>query len=279
MGKFDKDSLGERQKAYEIVYKQMLVPKAPIVCRVDGHAFHSFTKNMAKPFDDLLMDTMQKTMLALCKDLPTCKLGYTQSDEITLVFVCDDVIRTEGLFKYKAQKIMSLVASKTTRYFNKFFYENVLAYKNDTSVFQHAADIKVYENKLFEAEFDCRVMNIPEWDVINNLIWRQQDATRNSIQMLGQAYFTQKELDKKNCSDIMDMLVKEKNINWNDLSIAKKRGSCCYRKEKENKKRKVWEVDTQMPILTDSNARNKFIRIMFENITNNPLMVDLNKNG
>lgn len=275
MGKFDKDSLGNRQKSYEAVYKQKLIPKAPIVCRIDGKNFHGYTKGMAKPFDELLMNTMQETMLALCKDLPTCKLGYTQSDEITLVFICDDIIKTEGLFKYKAQKIMSIVASKATKYFNKFFYENVQKLETNKTAFKNVVDVKVYKKKLFDAEFDCRVMNIPEWDVINNLIWRQQDATRNSIQMLGQANFTHEELQNKNCSEIQDMLMLEKKINWNDLEIPKKRGACCYRIEKEGKKRKVWEVDIEMPILTESKAKEKFIKIMFGDTKNNPLMINI----
>lgn len=277
MGKFDKDSLGDRMKGYEAVYKQILVPKLPIVIRVDGKAFHTFTKGMAKPFDDLLMDTMQRTMLALCKDLQTCKLGYTQSDEITLVCVCDDVIKTEGLYKYKVNKILSIIASKATRYFNKFFSENIRNLEQYPNTFTNAVDIEVYRSKEFGAEFDCRVMNIPEYDVINNLIWRQQDATRNSIQMLGQANFSHKELQGKNCSEIQDMLIARKGINWNNLAVDKKRGSCCYRvKDDEEETRTPWVVDKDMPILTEAAARERFTKIMFGNIVNNPLMVDLN---
>lgn len=275
MGKFDNDSLGTRQKGYEAVYKQKLVPKMPIVLRIDGKAFHTFTKGMKKPFDDLLMDSMQQTMLALCKDIPTCKLGYTQSDEITIVCICDDMKKTEGLYDYKVQKILSVIASKATRYFNKIFFENVEKLQHDKDVFKSVVDVNVYKKKLFAAEFDCRVINIPEWDVINNLIWRQQDATRNSIQMLGQSYFSQKQLDKKNTSQIMDMLMLRENVNWNDLATAKKRGSCCYRKENNNNKRNPWYLDNDMPILTEEQARAKFLKIMFGNITNNPLLKEL----
>ena len=94
MGKFDKDSLGTRMKGYEAVYKQKTVARVPLVIRVDGKAFHTFTRGMKKPFDELLMDSMQITMLNLCKDLQNCKFGYTQSDEITLVFTIDDVIKS-----------------------------------------------------------------------------------------------------------------------------------------------------------------------------------------
>lgn len=262
MGKFDKDSLGDRMKEYESVYKQKLVPKMPLVIRVDGKAFHTFTKGMAKPFDDLLIDTMQRTMIAVCKELSTCKLGYVQSDEITFVCSIDDVKKTQGLYKYKVNKILSIVASKTTKHFNKFFYENVCRLEKDEKSFKNVTSLSVYKKKLFEAEFDCRVMNIPDWDVINNLIWRQQDATRNSIQMLGQAYFTQKQLHKKNCSEIMDMLVNEKGVNWNDLDVYKKRGSTCYKIEEKGKNK--WSLDLNMPILTDDEARKKYNNIMFK---------------
>ena len=146
--------------------------------------------------------------------------------------------------------------------------------QKDINAFKNVVDITVYKKKLFVAEFDCRVMNIPEWDIINNLIWRQQDATRNSIQMLGQAYFSQKELNKKNTSQIMDMLMLQKNINWNNLETFKKRGSCCYRKN-NGSKRNPWYVDNDMPILTEDNARAQFLKIMFGNITNNPLIKEL----
>jgi tRNA(His) 5'-end guanylyltransferase len=274
MGKFDKDSLGNRQKEYEVVYKQQLVPKMPIVLRCDGNAFHTFCKGLKKPFDDIIATTMQQTMVALCKELPTCKLGYTQSDEITLVCIIDDITKTEGLYKYRAQKIISLVAAKATKYFNKFFFENVEKLENNPDAFKNIVSLKTYKKKLFEATFDCRVMNIPDWDIINNLIWRQQDATRNSIQMLGQANYSQKEINKKTCSEIMDMLMLEKNINWNNLEVYKKRGCCCYKVETEGKKRPEWYLDLNMPILTEPKARQNFIKIMFKNVKNNPLLIN-----
>ena len=265
MGKFDKDSLGNRMKAYEATYKQKLVQKMPIVIRVDGKAFHTFTKGLKKPFDDLLMNTMQKTMFCLCKDLQNAKFGYVQSDEITIVCTLDDYIKSEGLYNYKVQKILSIVASKATKYFNKAFYENVKKLEENKEAFKEVAEIEKYKKKLFEAEFDCRVMNIPDFDIINNIIWRQQDATRNSIQMLGQAYFSQKELNNKSCSDIMDMLIVNKKINWNNLPIDKKRGACCYKKLNNNDKRAKWIIDKSMPILTEESARTWFNDIIFPN--------------
>ena len=265
MGKFDKDSLGTRMKEYEANYKQKTVSRIPIVIRIDGKAFHTFTRGFKKPFDELLMDTMQQTTLSLCKDLQNCKFGYTQSDEITLVFTIDDVIKTQEIYDGKVNKILSICASKATRYFNKIFFDNVKKLENGDCTFKEVVDVNVYKKKLFEAEFDCRVMNIPDFDVINNLIWRQQDATRNSIQMLGQANFSHKELQGKNCSDIQDMLVLQKGINWNDLEVAKKRGACMYRKKEDFTDRKKWVLDLSMPILTEDSARTWFNEIIFPN--------------
>jgi tRNA(His) 5'-end guanylyltransferase len=256
MGRFDKDSLGNRMKKYEDVYKQNLVPNMPVVLRIDGKAFHTFTKKMKKPFDDLLINTMQKTMVSLCSDIQGAKFGYTQSDEITIVIKLDD-IRSQMFFDGKVQKILSITASKATKYFNKHFYDNVNLLKSGKSDFENVVELNIYENKLFQAEFDCRVMNIPEGDLINNLIWRQMDATRNSISTLAQANFSHSELQGKSSSDMMDMLVNIKNINWNDLAVYKKRGSCCY-KVKVGIRRK-WLLNKEMPILTEN-------RTFFENI-------------
>lgn len=220
---------------------------------------------------------MKKTMQALCKDLSTCKYGYTQSDEITLVCICDDMIRTEGLYKYKVNKILSICASKTTKYFNKFFYQNVQKLKANPNAFKNVVDVKVYEKKLFDAEFDCRVMNIPDWDVVNNVIWRQQDATRNSIQMLGQSQFSQKELDKKSCSDIMDMLILQKNINWNDLETYKKRGCSCTREVDKKTGSSKWIINENMPILTEPTAKKGFNKTLYDKTSNNPLMKNIDE--
>ena len=104
-------------------------------------------------------------------------------------------------------------------------------------------------------------MNISDFDVINNIIWRQQDATRNSIQMLAQSQFKHSELQGKNTSELMDMLVLKRGINWNSLETYKKRGCCCYRKEDNGKKK--WVLDLEMPIITEEGMREKINDYMF----------------
>lgn len=253
MGKFDKDSLGDRMKDYEAVYKQKAMPKMPIVIRIDGKAFHTFTKGMHKPFDDLLMDAMQRTMISLCSELQGAVFGYVQSDEITIVSKLADIRKSEMLYDGKVQKILSITPSKATKYFNKYFFENVEKLERNPEAFKNHVDISVYKKKLFEAEFDTRMMSIPDFDVINNLIWRQQDAVRNSISAMAHSMFTTKELHGKNCSDMMDMMI-ERGQNWNDLPTYKKRGTCCYKVEEGI--RSKWKLDLDMPILTED--RNFF---------------------
>lgn len=287
MGKITKDSLGDRQKQYEISSETQLVPKMPIIIRIDGKAFHTYTRGMVKPFDEVLGTAMKKTMQALCKDVHTCIFGYTQSDEITLVLKLPDRIRSQAYMNRRAQKIVSLTASKATRYFNKFFteeFEKFVSYNKQKSlalvraISKYGVDFeevkrlesqtdlesdklyKVYNKKLGEAEFDSRVFNVPEWDCINNIIWRQQDAIRNSVEMVGHANFSAKELNKVNVEGIKDKLRNERGIDWEkDFTTYQKRGACCYKvaEEKIGKNgqkvlRGRWKTDEDMPIIQEN---------------------------
>lgn len=286
MGKITKDSLGDRQKQYEISSETQLVPKMPIIIRIDGKAFHTYTRGMQKPFDELLGNAMKKTMRALCKDIHTCVFGYTQSDEITLVLKLPDRIRSQAYMNRRVQKIVSLTASKATRYFNKFFTDEYLRLSKDrrdevnklvkklvkigfdtaeSECIQkeikeiEARDSKLmstYISRLGNAEFDSRAFNVPEWDCINNIIWRQQDAIRNSVEMVGHVHFTDKQLYKVNVEGIKSMLKEQKGIDWEkDFTAYQKRGACCYRVEEEvirngNKVvRRQWKLDEDMPII------------------------------
>lgn len=264
-----KDSLGDRMKRYESVPKTFLTRRVPVIIRLDGKAFHTFTRGMKKPFDDILMRTMQETMKYLCENIQGCVLGYTQSDEITLVLTDYETITTDAWFGYNVQKMASISASMATLAFNKFFRYNVAM--NDKVLYTYSLDgISEYEfdymdgmRKKFDmALFDARVFSIPKEEVCNCLIWRQQDATRNSIQSVGQANFSQKQLLGKSCNVIQDMLFTEKGINWNDFPTDCKRGSCCYKRniekevivpktgEKMTVNRSEWYIDKEIPIFT-----------------------------
>lgn len=229
----NKDGLGDRMKSnYESRSKTTLLRRTPVIIRLDGKAFHTFTKGLNKPYDTTLMDTMQKTMEYLCKNIQGCKIGYTQSDEITLLLNDYEKIETCAWFDYEVQKMCSVSASMATMIFNKIFKE-----LSDSSN-------PTYKNKFDNVMFDSRVFNIPKEEVCNCFIWRQQDATRNAIQLLGQNYFSHKELHKKSCNNIQDMLMEKYTINFNNERTDFKRGSCCYKDGIE------WIIDREIPIFT-----------------------------
>lgn len=248
----NKDNLGSRMKDYEARNQYFLQRKIPVAIRIDMKAGHSFTKGFEKPFDKLFIKTMQDTMFYCCKNIENCVFAYTQSDEITFILMDDKTINTEAWFNYRTDKLCSITASMATMAFNKYFFENL---NEDDKRY------KVYTNAIMNkpALFDARCFNLPKEEVCNLIYWRQLDATRNSIQMVGQAYFSQKELHKKSCDKIQDMLFKEHGINWNDLPIMCKRGTACRKiEQKMNIAGTIevisyWEIDYDMPILKGEN--------------------------
>lgn len=233
------DELGIRMKEYyENIPKTKLMRRTPVAIRVDGKAFHTFTKGFNKPFDEVLVKTMQETMKYMCENIHGCVLGYTQSDEITLILVDYKKFNSAAWFDYEVQKMDSIAASMATLEFNRRFLNNMLDYvyynKWDFSTQEGRDEYKRIfgaHNKAYEkgAMFDARVFNIPKEEVTNLIYWRQLDATRNSIQMVGQVNFSHTELENKTCNMIQDMLMTQKGINWNDYPTHLKRGSCCVK--------------------------------------------------
>ena len=265
------DELGKRMKEYyEQVPKTRLVRRMPVAIRIDGKAFHSFTKGFEKPFDDVLIKAMQETTKYLCENIQGCVLGYTQSDEITLILVDYQTLTTSAWFDYEVQKMCSIAASMATMAFNKFFNRSLNDFVIDHYIDTGDGSKPEYDGvkKLIDtymlasqkgAMFDARCFNIPKEEVTNLIYWRQLDATRNSIQMVGQANFSHKELHGKSCNMIQDMLMTEKGINWNDYPTHKKCGSCVIRNYRKctpygnimaNKEvpNGHWFIDTEIPI-------------------------------
>lgn len=258
----NKDSLGDRMKEYEYVTRNYLTRKLPVIIRCDGKAFHSFTRGLKKPFDEIFVKSMQDTMKYLCENVQGCVLGYCQSDEITLVLVDYQNREADAWFDNNIQKMVSVSASMATLAFNNAFIKYANKWCNDYFNAWHNDDwedeyFEVLNKKVSTAMFDSRVFTLPKEEVINCLVWRQQDATRNSIQSVGQANFSHNQLHGKNCSNIQDMLMLEKGINWNDYPTHLKRGSCCIKKpfkinegtEQETIRNK-WVIDTEIPIFT-----------------------------
>ena len=276
----DKTTLGDRMKNnYENITRYYLTRRMPVIIRIDGKAFHTFTRRFKKPFDDIFVKTMQETMKYLCENIQGCVLGYTQSDEISLVLTDYAELTTDAWFGNNLQKMCSISASMATLTFNKAFNDNIVKYidNNLDADCGVTKDLTEYTKILINARnkgamFDSRVFTIPKEEVCNYLIWRQQDATRNSIQSVGQANFSQKELHGKSCNNIQDMLMTQKGINWNDYSTTLKRGSCCIKADNSlteyeevgnicgYTERSKWVIDNEIPIFTqDRNYVEKLI--------------------
>ena len=262
------DALGDRMKAYENISRTYLTRRIPVIIRLDGKAFHTFTRGLEKPFDKILMSVMQQTMKRLCEEVQGCVFGYTQSDEITLVLTDYATIQTDAWFGYNIQKMASVAASIATVEFNRILAEELSGAVDEYNEEWHSPPgrweyLMQYEEKLFKATFDARCFSIPKEEVCNCLIWRQQDATRNSIEAVGQAYFSHTQLHGKSCNMIQEMLWSEHNINWNDFPTDCKRVAACYRVERtvemdnpQNSgetitvQRRQWEIDREIPVFT-----------------------------
>lgn len=263
------DDLGIRMKTfYEQIPKTKLMRRTPVAIRIDGKAFHTFTRGFKKPFDEVLMKSMQQTMKYLCENIQGCVLGYTQSDEITLILIDYKKLNSSAWFDYEVQKMSSIAASMATMAFNRFFANEVENYiwKSKCSYMPQSVEIQDRERMYVEtlksavnkgAMFDARVFNIPKEEVTNIIYWRQLDATRNSIQMVGQANFSHKELHNKSCNEIQDMLMVQKGINWNDFPVSQKRGSCCIKETYYldplacTGERTHWVIDNNIPIFKE----------------------------
>ena len=238
------DDLGKRMKGYEQIPKISLMKRTPVAIRIDGKAFHTFTRGMKKPFDDILISSMQETTKYLCENIQGCVFGYTQSDEITLILTDYETFETSAWFDNEVQKLCSISASMATMKFNQIFSSKVYNHRVVSQEDWDYLDI-LYKAKNKGAMFDARCFNIPKEEVTNLVYWRQLDATRNSIQMVGQANFSQKELHGKSCNYIQDMLFQLKDINWNNFPTHYKRGTACIKNENG------WILDYDMPILKD----------------------------
>ncbi len=206
----DKSALGDRMKFYEGLFtEQRLTPGLPVLARLDGKAFHTWTRGLARPYDERLSKLMVATTLFLCKNT-NALVGYTQSDEISLVWM--PTWESPMMFDGKVFKIIGVLCSMASRYFNR-----------------NAAD-HIPEKADKEADFDCRVWNVPTKEEATNVfVWRELDATRNSISMAAQSKFSHKALQGRSTDEMQEMLWQQ-GINWNDYPDFFKRGTYVQRR-------------------------------------------------
>lgn len=207
------DSLGDRMKRYEDVSRTMLTSRTPMIIRVDGRAFHTFTRafrtrDAIDPWSPDLHQALTAAASALLLDVAGAKLAYAQSDEISVLVTDYDALGTQPWFDKVAQKVASVSASIATALFN------------DSIGWSRAT-------------FDGRCFVLPKEEVCNYFIWRQQDATRNSVSMLAQHHFSHKRLQGLNSSQMQELLHSEKNVNWDKTDTWKKRGWCVLRSTEE----------------------------------------------
>ena len=201
------DALGDRMKLYEMAEAgRKFMPRLPVIARIDGRSFSAFTKGLNRPYNQRMSDLMTDTTMYLCRETEA-RCGYTQSDEITLAWI------GEMIFNGRIQKLTSVLASMASAYFNSQVAERLG---------------KEYAAKL--PCFDCRVWNVP--DIVegtNVFLWREMDATKNSISMAARHYYSHNELHNKTGNEMQEMLW-QKGVNWNDYPAFFKRGTYIQRK-------------------------------------------------
>jgi len=265
-----KDPLGDRMKDfYEDRTRYKLARRTNTIIRIDGKSFHTYTKGLKRPFDEGLMEDMNKTTEYLCQNTQGAKFGYVQSDEISILITDYDAIDTHAWFDGNLQKMASIAASLATAKFNQLRMARLAEDGCESSNGLASGLLNSDDVNNFKlAMFDARVFQIPyQEEVINYFIWRQQDATRNSISSVAQSLYSAKELHGKKTSDMQEMIF-QKGINWNDFTPREKRGSIIRKVEKTFKKpahwahgegvfdskftRSKWEDDPETPVFSQS---------------------------
>ena len=200
--------LGDRMKQYyESPTNIKLVRRMPVIIRLDGRAFHTFTRGCDKPFDSKLSDNMIDTASYLCGEIQGAKCAYVQSDEISILLTDFDTLTTGAWFDNNLQKIVSVSAGMASAHFSKLC-------------------------EAF-AVFDCRAFNIPKEEVCNYFVWRQKDWTRNSVQMLARSHFSHKQLLGKGQTEMHEML-HFIGINWAELEPRWRNGTVVYKEANED---------------------------------------------
>lgn len=199
-----KDKFGDRMKSYENTWRTHLPRRGYTILRLDGRAFHTYTKKLKKPFDMQFIKSMDRTAKYLCENIMGARFAYVQSDEINILMTDFEKLGTQPWFDGNIQKITSVAAGLASSFFSL-----------------DRARTNVHEKPV---AFDARVFFLADpFEVENVFIWRQQDAVRNSVQQLAQSLYSHKQLHGKNTPQLHD-LIHEKGLNWDKLEPGLKRG-------------------------------------------------------
>ena len=249
-----KNSLGDRMKAFENSFKSSLPPRMPVILRVDGKAFHTYTRECEKPFDDRLNQVMNLTAIKLCEEIQGAQVAYIQSDEISILIHGYKKFNSSSWFDNEIQKMVSVSAAIASGTFTdnswKIWSNNETFKKNQKERF-----VSFYR----PAFFDSRVFILPEEEVCNYFVWRLKDCIRNSISMYARAYFSNKELYRKSSNDIKEML-KTIGHDWDLLPNNLKNGRVIFKRENEQG-RKKWIIENDFPLFWEErNFIEKFLK-------------------
>ena len=243
------DAFFNRMKGYEAVSQPVLMRRTPVIVRVDGKNFSKLTHGMNKPFDDRMTICMKSVARRLAADAQNCRIAYHQSDEVSLLLTDFRTLNSEPWFANQIQKICSVAAATATAAFAREFMVQFPE--------------KAREGQL--PVFDARCFNLPREEVSNYFIWRQRDCERNSVSMAAQAHFSHKELQSMNRTQMLDMLVLRKGVNWNDYDAGFKRGNVVI-KEKLNDNvmnsvvRSTWAVNDAPIFSQNRDFIERFLR-------------------
>lgn len=224
------DQLGKRMKSqYESRTRTYLPRRTYTIIRLDGKAFHTFTRGMERPYDVKFMEAMDATAKFLCENIQGCKMAYVQSDEISLLLTDFSTITTDAWFDGQVQKMVSVSASMATAAFNRALLKTMNLKKfekvKDEEISISFSALSAYNAPM--AFFDARVFTIPDpVEVENYFVWRQKDAMRNSLSMVAQFLFSHKELQGKSQEDMKQMICEKQNtVSWdNSIPLGFKMG-------------------------------------------------------
>lgn len=239
-------------KGYEDVFRYYLPRRMPMIVRVDGRAFHTFTKFFKKPFDDVLSACMKYTATELCREISGAKLAYAQSDEISVLITDYDNLETQPWFDKNLQKITSVSAALATISFDRFLRQI------EEAEYIFEKDTTVYSKNLGKVMFDARAFVLPKEEVANYFVWRQNDAIRNGIQAVAQAHYSQKELLGCSCEELKDKLAKDFQLGMGYFDTHSRQGICVIKKEMEEEENPLrmfashWVPDLSTPIFKEN---------------------------
>lgn len=219
---------------YEVRSRQLLPRRTYTIIRLDGKAFHTYTRGLNKPFDKDLIEDMDNAVVKILPEIQGAQFAYVQSDEISILLTDFAKENTDAWFDGNVQKMVSVSASLMTAEFNKLrILRSIKMHKRQSGI-EGAVGFyeRFYSNEIENVEmatFDSRVFTIPDRvEVMNYFIWRNNDAARNSISMVAQSLYSHKELHGKSSSDKQEMIFR-KGINWSEYDLSLKNGRLIVR--------------------------------------------------